>query len=217
MIEHVIFDCDGVLVDSERVAIEVDRRILAGLGWHLSTDEIIDRFVGRTNDYFVAEVARHTGQALPLDWDEQITPLYRAAYEEQLVAVPGIVEALDVIDLPTAVATNGTHDSTAFKLGLTGLLEQFKGHIFSASDVANGKPLPDLYLYTAATMGWHPSTCIVVEDSPTGIAAGLAAGMRVIGYTGGVSGRARIERSGITLIDDMRDLPAAISTIAYAG
>lgn len=213
-VEHIIFDCDGVLVESERVSLDVNRRLLADLGWHMTTEEIIERFVGQTHEHFVQEVFRNTGHALPEDWVEQTTPIYQTAYERHLTSVPGVVEAIDAIELPRAVATNGRHDSTTFKLVLTGLYERFRNRVFSATDVNNGKPAPDVYLHAAATMGWHPSTCVVVEDSVAGITSGLAAGMKVIGYAGGVSGRARIERPEVVIIDHMRDLPGAIESLS---
>ena len=208
---HVVFDCDGVLVDSEPLSIEVDRQMLAELGWELSLDEIIDRFVGRSHEHFLLEVTDHLGHPPPPGWDEASTPRYRAAYAHRLQPVPGIVEALDLITLPSCVASSGTHDKMTFTLGLTGLLDRFEGRLFSATEVSRGKPAPDLFLHAARTMGWDPSSCVVVEDSPSGVDAALAAGMRAIAYAGGVSRADRLARPGVTLITDMRDLPRAIA------
>ena len=100
-----------------------------------------------------------------------------------------------------------------FTLGLTGQLDRFEGRLFSATEVAHGKPAPDLFLHAARTMGWDPSSCVVVEDSPYGVDAALAAGMQAIAYTGGVTPAHRLVRPGVTLITDMRDLPTAIAAL----
>jgi HAD superfamily hydrolase (TIGR01509 family) len=208
---HVVLDCDGVLVDSEPLSIEVDRELLAQIGWELSTQELVERFVGRSHEHFLHEVARHLGHQPPPGWDEQFTPRYRAAYLRALRPVDGIVEALDRITAPTCVASSGTHEKIAFTLGVTGLLDRFEGRIFSATEVEHGKPAPDLFLHAAATMGWAPERCVVVEDSAYGVQAALSAGMRAIAYAGGVTPADRLARPGVTVIDDMRDLPEAIA------
>lgn len=212
-VAYVVLDCDGVLVDSEPLSIEVDRRMLAELGWDLSADEIVDRFVGRSHQHFLLEVCRHLGHRPPPGWDEEFTPRYRAAYRAALRPVDGIVEALDRLTLSTCVASSGTHEKVEFTLGLTGLLDRFEGRIFSATQVEHGKPAPDLFLYAAATMGWDPRSCVVVEDSGFGVDGALAAGMRAIAYAGGVTGAQRLARPGVTVIDDMRDLPDAIAAL----
>ena len=212
---YVVFDCDGVLVDSEPLSIEVDRQMLSELGWELTLDEIIERFVGRSHEHFLQQVTDHLGHPPPPGWDEASTPRYRAAYAHGLQPVPGIVEALDRITLPSCVASSGTHDKMDFTLGLTGLLDRFEGRLFSATEVRHGKPAPDLFLHAAKAMGWEPSSCVVVEDSPYGVDAALAAGMRAIAYAGGVTPAHRLVRPGVTLITHMRDLPNAIA--AHAG
>lgn len=138
MIELVIFDCDGVLVDSERLAIKVDVAVLAQLGWSLSEAEVIERFVGVSEAHFRAEVEAHIGRSLPADWDAQVEPLYRQAYAKELRPVDGVIEALDAIELPTCVASSGTHEKMRFTLGLTGLWDRFEGRIFSATEVPRG-------------------------------------------------------------------------------
>jgi HAD superfamily hydrolase (TIGR01509 family) len=210
---YVVFDCDGVLVDSEPLSIEVDRQMLSELGWKLSLAEIIERFVGRSHEHFLQGVTDHLGHPPPPGWDEASTPRYRAAYAHGLQPVPGIVEALDRITLPSCVASSGTHDKMTFTLGLTGLLGRFEGRLFSATEVSRGKPAPDLFLHAAKAMGWYPSSCVVVEDSPYGVDAALAAGMRAIAYAGGVTKADRLARPGVTLITDMRDLPTAIAAL----
>jgi HAD superfamily hydrolase (TIGR01509 family) len=215
-IDLVIFDCDGVLVDSERIAIRIDVEVIRRHGWDITEAEVIDLFVGRSDSFMRDEVARRTGRELGADWDTAFVDDYRAALERELTAVDGIVEALDAIDeraLATCVASSGSHDKMRFTLGLTDLWDRFDGRIFSASEVERGKPAPDLFVHAARQMNVHPRRCAVVEDSAAGVEAALAADMHVIAYAGGVTPRVKLERPGATIIDDMRHLPAAIASI----
>jgi HAD superfamily hydrolase (TIGR01509 family) len=208
--ELVIFDCDGVLVDSERLAVRIDVEALAAMGWPLTEEEVIDRFVGRSDEHMTRELAAHLGREVPEGWDDELATLYRTTFAEELEPVPGVVAALDEIDtiaLPTCVASSGTHDKMRFTLGLTGLLDRFEGRIFSAAEVARGKPAPDLFLHAARAMGVDPSRCAVVEDSAPGVEAALAAGMDPYGYAGGVTSAAKLGRPGVTVFADMADLP----------
>lgn len=206
-IDLVIFDCDGVLVDSERLSIEVDRRVLADLGWPLSRDQILHRFVGRSSAHFRADVEAYLGRPLPDDWETPYQPWYVDAFERDLTAVPGVEAALDEILVATCVASSGTHAKIRRTLGLTGLLPRFEGRIFSADDVQNGKPEPDLFLHAAEQLGVVPERCAVVEDSRFGVQAARAAGMRVFGYAGGLTPADWLEREGATVFTDMLQLP----------
>jgi len=132
-----------------------------------------------------------------------------AAFEAQLTPVPGIAQALDVIALPDCVASSSSHEKMRFALGHTGLLDRFDGRLFSATEVAEGKPAPDLFLHAAAAMGWEPGECAVVEDSPAGVTAGLAAGMTVFGYAGRTPA-ARLD--GARLFTDMVELPGLLQS-----
>ena len=209
VIDLVIFDCDGVLVDSERIAIRIDVEVIRRHGWDISEDEVIELFVGRSDEFMRAEVARRTGRDLGADWDTAFVDDYRAALERELRPVDGIVDALEAIDrlgLATCVASSGSHEKMRFTLGLTGLWDRFTGRIFSASEVAHGKPAPDLFLHAAGRMRCEPARCAVVEDSAAGVEAALAAGMRVYAYSGGVTPARRLARPGVTLVADLRDL-----------
>lgn len=209
----VIFDCDGVLVDSEVLSIAVAEFILADLGWSMERDEIIARFVGRSDEHFVAVVEDYLGRNLPNDWEDSYQHLYHEAFTRDLQPVPGIVEALDAITVPTCVASNGSHEKMRFTLGLTGLWSRFDGRIFSASEVAHGKPAPDLFLHAASTLGYEPTDCVVIEDSPAGVQAALAAGMKVIAYAGGVTPRERLAGTGVTIVDNMSELPHMVEIL----
>jgi HAD superfamily hydrolase (TIGR01509 family) len=210
----VIFDCDGVLVDTERLAVRIDVQVLAQLGWVLTEAECIERFVGRSDVSIKADIEAQLGRALADNWTEEFEHLYRAAFAAELAPVPGVVEALDRITLPMCVASSGSHDKMRFTLGLTGLYERFAGRIFSAYEVARGKPAPDLFLYAASRMGVDPSACAVIEDSRYGVEAARAAGMRAFGYAGGLTPRAWLEAAGAVVFDDMRELPRLLANEA---
>jgi HAD superfamily hydrolase (TIGR01509 family) len=204
--ELVIFDCDGVLVDSERVSVGVVQRVLADVGWSLTIDEIIERFVGGSKEHFDAQVEHQLGRPLLPGWDESYRPWYHAAFERELQAVPGIALALDRLTLPWCVASNSTHAQVRSSLGQVGLLDRFDGRIFSAQDVARGKPAPDVYLLAARTMGVPAERCVVVEDSRYGVQAARAAGMRVLGFAGGLTPAHWLAGEGATVFTSMEEL-----------
>ena len=209
--ELVVFDCDGVLVDSERIAVTIDAVVLADLGWPMEQDEIVARFVGRSHADMAAAIEEHLGRALPEDWFEPYRARYREAFERELRPVDGVVEALDAITLPTCVASSTGHEGLRHTLGLTGLLARFEGRIFSATEVARGKPAPDLFLHAARTLGVAPEACVVVEDSPYGVAAARAAGMRALGYAGGLTPPAALRGPDTTVFTSMGGLPALLA------
>ncbi|HLL07250.1 MAG TPA: HAD family hydrolase [Nocardioidaceae bacterium] len=211
--ELVIYDCDGVLVDSERISVRIDAIVLAELGWPISEAEVVERFVGRSQASMVAEVEAHLGRPLPVDWDAENGPQYRAAFEAELRPVDGILEALDAISIPGCVASSSDHERLRFTLGLVGLYERFAGRIFSATDVARGKPEPDLFLYAAAQCGVEPAHCVVVEDSRWGVQAARAAGMRAVGYAGGLTDAAALSGADTVVIDEMAQLSQALGTL----
>jgi HAD superfamily hydrolase (TIGR01509 family) len=210
--ELVIFDCDGVLVDSERIAVKVDAAVLADLGCHFTEAEIIDRFVGSSREVFTAEVEAQLGRRLQNGWWNAYERLYQDAYDVGLTAVGGIAEALEKIASPMCVASNGRHDGIQRKLQTVGLYERFKGCVFSAADVPRGKPAPDLFLHAARAMGADPSRCTVVEDSIYGVEAARAARMRAFGYSGGLTSSTRLSGPDTVIFNDMRDLPQLLKT-----
>jgi HAD superfamily hydrolase (TIGR01509 family) len=209
--ELVILDCDGVLVDSERIAIRVEAEFLAELGWPLTEAEIIERFMGHTSEYMDQAIELQLGSRLPQDWKDQFHRRYREAFAAELVPVDGVLEALGQITTPTCVASSGSHDKLRFTLGHTGLYERFEGRIFSGYEVANNKPAPDLFLHAAARMGAEPARCAVVEDSRPGVEAARAAGMAAFGYAGGLTPPDRLAGEGTVVFTDMRDLPRLLA------
>ncbi|WP_035796654.1 HAD family hydrolase [Kitasatospora mediocidica] len=210
-IELVIFDCDGVLVDSERIAARVQVAIGAELGWPLTEDEVVDRFIGRSHAAIRDQVAARLGEDTARTWSERFERLHREAVDAEIAPVEGLPEALDALTLPTCVASSGSHDKMRHTLGRTGLYERFAGRIFSATEVAHGKPAPDLFLHAARQMGVDPAACVVVEDSRPGVLAARAAGMRSFGYAGGLTPAERLEGPHTTVFYDMRELPKLIA------
>ena len=207
MTRLVIFDCDGVLVDSEPIAIGIDVDMFAELGLAVSEQEVIERFVGRSPEILGRAVEEQLGHPPPNRWMERGEERLRRAFAEELRAVDGVEAALEGINIPVCVASSSGHDSVRFKLELTGLYERFAGRIFSASEVANGKPAPDLFLHAAARMGAVPVDCVVVEDSRYGVQAARAADMAVLAYAGGLTSADLLEGPRTVVFGDMRELP----------
>ena len=211
-IELVIFDCDGVLVDSERIAVRVESQLLTSLGWPLSQADVLERFVGRTDAEMLAEIERQLGRAVP-EWPSLYEEHVYRALATELQPVSGIEAALDALTCLTCVASNGTHARMQITLGVTGLHARFAGRIFSATEVANGKPAPDLFLHAAAQMGVAPEHTLVVEDSRSGVAAARAAGMPVLGYAGGITPADWLVGPSTTVFHDMAELPGLVASL----
>jgi HAD superfamily hydrolase (TIGR01509 family) len=203
----VIFDCDGVLVDSEPISVRIDVDMLAEVGVTMSEAEVIERFVGRSPEVILAETEARLGRRVPDGWFERGEARLRRAFAAELQPVDGIKEALRAIDMPVCVASSSSHENLRLKLEVTGLYERFAGRIFSASEVANGKPAPDLFLHAAERMGVAPDACVVVEDSRYGVQAARAAGMDALGYAGGLTPAHALEGPRTVVFDDMRELP----------
>ena len=182
----LIFDNDGVLVDSEILAVRTEARLLAEVDMAMTEDEIGDAFIGLSNSSVFALLEERFGRPVPDGFEERIRTETAAEFETNLTEVAGISTVLDNSTLARCVASSGTPDRIAHSLSLTGLMTRFDADaIFSAVSVENGKPAPDLVLYAASQMGFEPAECIVIEDSPFGVQGALAAGMEVIAFTAG--------------------------------
>lgn len=181
----VIFDCDGVLVDSERIANREFASLLKEIGLDFTLPQMFETFVGNTMARCVEIITERLGHAPPADLLDRYHAMIRVALEREVTPVPGIVELLDALDavqIPYAVASNGEHRKMQTTLGVTGLMPRFEGRRFSATDVVRPKPAPDLFLHAARVMGVAPDRCVVIEDSPLGVQGACAAGMTVIGF-----------------------------------
>jgi HAD superfamily hydrolase (TIGR01509 family) len=211
----VIFDCDGVLIDSELLSIRADRECLAECGIELSVDEIRDRYTGISFAGMVADLEARHGP-LPADFADRHRTRLWPLFETELQAIPGVGAVLDSLTCKICVASSGRPERLKHALSLVGLYDRFHPHIFSATEVPRGKPAPDLFLHAAERMGVMPERCVVIEDSLPGVTAAVAAGMRVIGFVGASHCRpgdaARLSAQGaIAVIDDMAQLLPALA------
>lgn len=207
MVTCLIFDCDGTLVDSERLGMEAFVATLAAHGILLSTDECLERYRGWQLDAMIADVARRT-----IDFrSDEFIPLYRKREREllasQLRPIPGVKQMLDRLMLPKCVASSGPVDKIKQSLQTTGLRHYFGEKLFSSYEIKSWKPEPDLFLHAAKSMQFLPSQCAVIEDSRVGVEAALAAGMKVF-YFG--SERKIAAMGGVTTFQHMSELPKLI-------
>ncbi|CAN5811897.1 HAD family hydrolase [soil metagenome] len=202
----VIFDCDGVLVDSEEIANNALAGLLTEAGMPTTYREAVDIFRGRSMEAVLEIAAERLGGPLPFDLSTRYYETIKDVFDRELKPVPGVIEALDRIDLPNCVASNGPLHKMEVTLRLTGMWERFEGRIFSADQVATGKPAPDLFLYTASEMGFDPSTTAVVEDSSLGVEAARSAGMRVFGFASHTTPE-ELAAAGGHPFTDMAELP----------
>ena len=180
----VIFDCDGVLVDSEPLQIQALLDVAAKLGFSMPHAAAVERFRGASMAEVVRVVEEQIGRATPAAFVPDVRAHQAVVFGRSLRAIDGVREAIEAIPLPRCVASSGPLDKIRLSLQLTGLHAFFGDHLFSAYDVGSWKPAPGLFLHAAARMGAAPGDCIVIEDSVVGVQAGVAAGMRVLGYAG---------------------------------
>lgn len=210
----VIFDCDGVLVDSEPAANRLLVRVLAEDGFDVSYEECRRLFVGRTLEAVRSHVEAAIGRPLGDHWPAYIRDETLKAFAEGLSPVEGIEPVLlDLAarGLPYCVASSGKFEKMRYTLGATGLLPLVENVLFSAEQVGRGKPAPDLFLHAAREMGYAPERCVVIEDSVPGVQAAVAAGMPVLGYAGDPhTDAAALKREGAHVFYDMSALPGLI-------
>ena len=211
----VIFDCDGVLIDSELLSVRADRECLAECGIELSIEEILERYTGISFAAVVADLEARHGR-LPADFADRRRRRLWPLFDRELQAIPGVSAVIDALTCKSCVASSGRPDRLRYALSLVGLYDRFHPNIFSAVEVAHGKPAPDLFLHAAERMGVTPARCIVIEDSLPGVTAAVAAGMTVIGFVGASHCRpgdaARLAAQGaVEVIDDMALLPPILA------
>lgn len=181
----IIFDCDGVLIDSEVISARQLIEELKGYGVEMDMAFVSRHFLGRSYPVVLKEVREGWGVQLPERFEADYRARLLAAFERDLKVMPGVVETLQSLAVPYCLATSSSPERMRRSLEITGLSRFFDGRAFTASEVAKGKPAPDLFLHAAARMGADPAACVVLEDSLNGVRAGLAAGMRVWRFTGG--------------------------------
>ena len=216
--DAVLFDCDGVLVDSEVVSCRVHADALTRQGYPITAEQVGVRFLGRSALDAHAEVEREIGRSLPDDFEELRKLAILEALATSLEPIQHVHSALDAIAIPVCVASSGFPAKIMQSLTRTRLHTRFAPHIFSASQVARGKPAPDLFLFAAEQMQAAPARCLVIEDSVPGVMGGCAAGMTVLGFHGGshcTVGHAELLTAAGAAVTfaDMRELPGLIAQI----
>jgi HAD superfamily hydrolase (TIGR01509 family) len=214
----IIFDCDGVLVDSEVISCRAHAETLTRHGYPITQEQVLERFLGRSMRQATLEVEAELGRSLPDDFASQTYAEIFRLFAASLEATPHIGEALAEISQPVCVASSGPPEKISASLNRVGLYDRFAPHIFSAVQVRHGKPAPDLFLFAAGQMQTLPARCLVIEDSIAGIAGAIAAGMPVLGFHGGSHCRPGhgdgLRAAGAAAIfDDMRQLPGLIERI----
>jgi HAD superfamily hydrolase (TIGR01509 family) len=217
-LDLIIFDCDGVLVDSEVISCRAHAEILTRYGYPITSEQVFDRFLGRSTRQAHLEVEAELGRSLPDDFNAQLQDELYRSFEATLRAVPHIDQALDAITQAVCVASSGSQERMRVSLGCAGLYDKFAPNIFSATQVKRGKPAPDLFLFAAGRMQAAPERCLVIEDSVPGVTAAVAAGMTVLGFHGGSHCRPgygdTLRAAGaVATFDDMRELPGMIGRI----
>jgi HAD superfamily hydrolase (TIGR01509 family) len=215
----LLFDCDGVLVDSELMANAALAELISALGHPMTTQQAIDTFTGRSLRDVLATAETLLSRPIPADLSAQAGRRLLERFRRELKAVVGMREAIAALDYPRCVASSSTRERIALSLEVTGLASMFGANVFSADQVAHGKPAPDLYLAAAQAMGAAPAHCIVIEDSPLGIQAALAADMQAIGFVGASHATARlaeqlVQAGAAIVIRTASDLPAAVRRLA---
>jgi HAD superfamily hydrolase (TIGR01509 family) len=215
-VDLIIFDCDGVLVDSEVISCRAHAETLTRHGYPITAEQVLQRFLGVSDREARLAIETEMGRRLPADFETQIGKAALQRYGSELRAIAHVRETIAALDLPKCVASSGTPDKIRHGLTCAGLYEHLAPHIFSAVQVERGKPAPDLFLFAAEQMGAAPKRCVVIEDSVPGVAGARAAGMTVLGFHGGShctpAHAAMLKTAGAaTSFDDMRQLPGLIA------
>ena len=214
----LIFDCDGVLVDSEHLACAALAEVMTTLGHSMTADEAMRTFAGRSLKDVLARAERLLSRPIPKDLGEQAAVQLMARFRRELQAVAGVKEAIAALPYRRCVASSSDPSRLTLSLDVTGLSALFRNNVFSAVEVANGKPAPDLFLLAARRLGEDPSSCIVIEDSVLGVEAAGAAGMAAIGFAGASHANQglaeRLAAAGAEpVIHSMANLPTAVEQV----
>lgn len=209
-IPFVIFDCDGVLVDSEPIANRVFMEALNRAGVAITLSELFANYVGLSLEQGLARINQNYGVLLGDDFLADYKVARDAALAAEIKPIAGVADVISQLSLPYCVASNSEASKVQKMLSLTGLLAYFEGRIFSAADLGKPKPAPDVYLKIAAQFGVNPASCLVIEDTTTGVRAGVAAGMKVIGYSATTSAQALTEAGAFQVFKTMPEIQQSI-------
>jgi HAD superfamily hydrolase (TIGR01509 family) len=218
VLELVIFDCDGVLVDSELIACGTVSACLKDIGIDLPTAEVIESFAGLSSSRMIEDFAVRYGLRLPPDFMGTLQGRTRDSFDRDLKPIDGVNEVLGTIPYRKCVASSGSPEKILHSLELTGLLKYFDGNLFSATQVRHGKPAPDLFLFAAGRMRVPAKHCVVIEDSVPGVQAACAAEMRVLGFLGGSHWQSRqgetLQKEGASkTFRHMEELPSLLANL----
>ena len=208
----VIFDCDGVLVDSEGPSSRIVAQEITRLGWAVTAQQCMALFVGHRLSDIPPVIEANLGRPVPPGWVDQLRERLIAALSAEVAAMPGAHAALiatDALGLPYRIASNSSHEEMAVKFSRVGMTDLVKGRLHSARDVARGKPAPDVFLHAAAAAGVPPPACLVIEDSVPGAMAARAAGMACVGLAP-YGDNPALRAAGAVLIHSLDELPAII-------
>ena len=181
----LIFDCDGVLIDSEMLVCTLVSEELTRLGYPITPEQVVERYAGRPEREILADIAERWGQPVPPEYKRNVPVRIEKAFTTELRAIPGVAQTLEALRLPKCVASSSGPEKLKLGLEFVGLYRLFAPHVVSAAYVAHGKPSPDVFVYAAGSMRTPVAQCVVIEDSLPGVRAARAAGMRVFGFTGG--------------------------------
>jgi HAD superfamily hydrolase (TIGR01509 family) len=216
----IIFDCDGVLIDSEILSARVDAEILGEIGYEISAEELAHRFAGLTTERIFQLVGEELGRPVP---DKMIARAKRDTdqmLKEEVLPIPGVQEMLDLLDDPRCICSNSRPERLEISLIKAGLWDRFRPYVFSAQAIGQGrgKPAPDVFLHASQIFETAPAEAIVIEDSVAGVTGAVAAGMRVIGFTGASHtwpghGEVLMEAGAMTVIKRLSELPATIEAL----
>jgi HAD superfamily hydrolase (TIGR01509 family) len=201
----IIFDCDGVLVDSEIIISTVLTELLSDVGLSFQLNEVYENFVGYSFAQCLVKIEKMLGKMPPPNFELRYRQETKIALEKNLQPVQGVKKVIQQLELPYCVASSSSHKRMQSTLGVTGLLPYFEGTLFSIEDVSRGKPYPDVYLYAAQKMGFDPFQCIVIEDTPLGVVGGIAAGMTVFGFSARTQTQ-KLENAGAHKVFDKIDM-----------
>lgn len=215
----IIFDCDGVLVNTEAILCQIDATELSRAGFDLSMEQLAERFSGVPAERMFSEIEKEWGRELPDDYRQRRALLIEKAYRNELTAIDGVHHALTLITQPVCVASSNSTSDLELLLTAAGLYSWFSPNIFSATMVAHPKPAPDLFLFAALRMKTIPASCLVIEDSVVGVQAARAAGMRVFAFCGGGHcspghGKRLVAHGADAFFSSMRRLPEILRDLA---
>ncbi|WP_019997020.1 HAD family hydrolase [Aureimonas ureilytica] len=217
----ILFDCDGVLVDSEIISAKVDAALLKELGYEISAGEVAERFAGLTQDRILELLTAEAGIRFPEDYAERQKVELDRRLAAEITEIPGVHDMLDRLDLPRAICSNSSSERLKIVLEPTRLWDRFRPYVYASREVGTKrpKPAPDVYLYGCRQFDAEPRQTVVLEDSVHGVAAAVAAGCRVVGFTGGQHsyaghGHALAEAGAETVIRKLSEFPAVVEALS---